>query len=88
MAVHPNSLANLKPAKRGEVRNPKGHNQYTKDSELSARFRAVCFALESCETPEESHRLLSRIFNDIFDGAIAGDSRLLHALFCFLMPLK
>ena len=24
MAVHPNSLANLRPAQRGEVRNPEG----------------------------------------------------------------
>ncbi len=28
MPVHPNSLANLKPSKPGEARNPKGKNQY------------------------------------------------------------
>ena len=30
MAVHPNSLANLRPAQKGEVRNPKGENGATK----------------------------------------------------------
>ena len=34
MAVHPNSAANLKPAKKGEVRNPTGMTK-----ELSARIR-------------------------------------------------
>ena len=80
MPVHPNSLANLRPARRGEVRNPRGVNGATVDAALKARFQAVCFALESCETPEESQPLLARIFADIFDGAIAGDSRLLHML--------
>ncbi len=80
MAVHPNSLANLRPARRGDVRNPRGINGATVDAALKARFQAVCFALDACETPDEAERLLGRIFGDIFDGAIAGDSRLLHML--------
>ena len=57
MTVHPNSLANLKPAKRGDVRNPKGVNGATVDAELKARFQAVCFALDACETPNEADPL-------------------------------
>ena len=68
------------PAQRCDVRNPEGINGATVDAALKARFQAVCFALESCESPEESQPLLERIFADIFDGAIAGDSRLLHML--------
>jgi len=37
-------------------------------------------ALKSCESHEESGPLLQKIFKDIFDGAIAGDSRLLRML--------
>ena len=57
----------------------------TVDAALRARFQAVCFALESCETPDEAEPLLARIFADVFDGAIAGDSRLLHMLLGKLM---
>ena len=84
-AVHPNSLANLKPARRGDVRNPLGINGVTQDSARKAKFEAVVMALEGCDDPEECRRLLRRIFSDIFDGAIAGDSLLLRRLFRFLM---
>ena len=40
----------------------------------------MCFALDVCETPDEAERHLGRIFRDVFDGAIAGDSRLLQML--------
>ena len=85
MAVHPNSLANLKPARRGDVRNPHGINGVTRDPARRAKFAAVCLALEACEDQQQAERLLGRIFEDIFDGAIAGDSVLLRKLFRFLM---
>ena len=85
MAVHPNSLANLRPARRGDVRNPRGVNGVTKDAARRAKFTAVCLALEACEDQEQAERLLGRIFEDIFDGAIAGDTLLLRKLFRFLM---
>ncbi len=53
MAIHPNSLANLKPAKRGEVRNPRGVNGYTRDAARNVRFQAVCYALEFAEFVRE-----------------------------------
>ena len=85
MAVHANSLANLRPARRGDVRNPLGINGVTKDAARRAKFAAVCLALEACEDQEHGERLLGRIFEDIFDGAIAGDSLLLRRLFRFLL---
>ena len=83
--LHPNSLANLKPARRGDVRNPRGVNGVTKDAARRAKFAAVCLALEACEDPDEGQRLLHHITEDILDGAVAGDSRLLLRVCRFLL---
>ena len=47
MPIHPNSLANLRPAKRGDVRNPLGVNGHTKDAALNGRYSATCQVLLS-----------------------------------------
>ena len=86
MAVHPNSLANLKPALRGEVRNPRGINAYTKDKTLSDRYAATCQTLLTCANEEQRAALMEASVRDIFDGAIGGDSRLLLRLARFLLP--
>ena len=83
--MHPNSLANLRPARRGDVRNPSGVNGYTKDAARRAKFEAVCLALEACDDPDEGQRLLGRIADDILNGAVAGDSRLLYRVCRFLL---
>ena len=85
MAVHPNNLANLRPARRGEVRNPHGINGYTRDAARRAKFEAVCLALDACEDPAEGQRLLHRIADDILNGAVAGDRRLLYRVSRFLL---
>ncbi len=77
--MHPNSLRNLKRPLPGEVRNPRGINQYTKDRERRQAFRALCAVIEetSGETREAVLVELARLF---CAGAAAGDWRLLRAL--------
>ena len=87
MAVHPNSLANLRPARRGDVRNPRGVNGYTRDNTLANRYAATCQTLLTCENEEQRATLMEAIVRDVFDGAIRGDSRLLLRLVRFLLPL-
>lgn len=80
MAVHPNSLANLRPAMRGEVRKPAGANQYSLSLERNYRLDATCRALLECEDPDLKQQLLGRVAQDVVAGAIAGDRRLLARL--------
>ena len=80
MAVHPNSLANLKPARRGEVRNPRGVNRYTKDKALKARYEAICIALANCEDDDEQQVLIHEIVDGALEGALRGDNLLLYFL--------
>ena len=80
MSVHPNSLANLKPARRGEIRNPKGNNRYTADRARKETFEAVCLALAEAKDEGTRDRLLRRITQDVFDGALTDDSQLLRAV--------
>ena len=87
MAVHPNSLANLKPARRGDVRNPAGVNGYTKDNTLADRYAATRQTLLTCANEEQRAELMEAIVRDVFDGAIRGDSRLLLRLVRYFLPL-
>ena len=80
MAVHPNSLANLRPARAGDVRNPNGVNRYTKDRTLKARYEATCIALMECEDEDQRQALIHEIVGGAVDGAIRGDSLLLFFL--------
>ncbi len=41
MSVHHNSLANLRPVKPGEVRNPAGQNQYTYRRDFQAAIQRL-----------------------------------------------
>jgi hypothetical protein len=41
MEKHPNSLANLRPIQRGEVRNPSGRNQFTYRREFEAAIQRL-----------------------------------------------
>ena len=84
MAVHPNSLANLKPARRGDVRNPRGINGYTKDRNLKDRYAATCETLLTCDDEVQRAALMEAVVRDAVDGAIGGDSRLLLRLARFL----
>ena len=61
MAVHLNSLANLRPARRGDVRNPAGVNGYTKDNTLADRYAATCQSLLTCEDEEQRAALMEGI---------------------------
>ena len=76
MAIHPNSLANLKPARSGEVRNPLGTNQYSLSAEQLCRLDATCQPLLECHNPELRQQLLERVARDIVGGAISGDRQL------------
>lgn len=80
MPVHPNSLSNLRPARRGEIRNPRGNNQYTADRVFRERFEAVCCALTECEDHALREALLRELAVAILDGALRGDWRLTRAL--------
>ena len=79
-------LANLRPARPGEVRNPEGRNQWTAERERRERFRAVCRALNRCEDADLEQPLKAALARQVVDGAIAGDSRLLSQLLDYLMP--
>ncbi len=80
MAVHPNSLANLRPAKAGEVRNPTGVNQYSLDHQRLQRFDVTCQALIECMDPELREHLAERIARDVIAGAVSEDRQLLTRL--------
>ena len=77
--MHPNSLRNLKRPLPGEVRNPTGRNQYTKDRERRQAFRGLCKAMDegSEDVTEEMRLKLAELF---VQGAIDGDARLIAAI--------
>ena len=80
-------LANLRPAKPGEVRNPTGRNQWTADRERREYFQAVCRALNACEDEETLQALIAALTRQIVEGAALGDKRLLWQLMDHLWPL-
>ncbi len=58
MAIHPNSLANLRPAKKGEVRNPKGENGSTKSWQREILLLRTLSALDELEDEEPRQKAL------------------------------
>ena len=83
--AHPNSLANLRPARRGEVRNPRGINGYTRNRHHREKFEAVCIALADCEDIELQQQLIRQLVVETLNGAVRGDSRLLLPVFKLLI---
>jgi hypothetical protein len=81
-------LANLRPAKPGEVRNPEGRNQFSRDRERQAQFLAICRAISACEEDALLERLVRALVEQVIDGAIQGDRRLLGQLLDYLMPVQ
>ena len=79
-------LANLRPPiQRGEVRNPDGRNQYSRDRELRQQFRAICRAIdESSEAVSDA--LCEELARLVAAGALQ-NWRLLMALVDRLWPL-
>ena len=82
----PRQLANLRPPRRGEVRNPTGRNQWTADRERRERFHAVCLVLNHCADPAIEQAIIGAIAEQVIGGAIAEDRRLLGQLFDYLVP--
>ena len=62
VAVHPNSLRNLRPCPKGEVRNPKGINGATKDRERREMLWALCQAYRNAppELQQQASEMLAR----------------------------
>lgn len=83
---HPNSLAALKPARKGEVRNPEGINGSTREREAWRIAAALAEAIANERDPERRAELMERLVERWFNGAIGGDHRLLYRLFDWLMP--
>jgi hypothetical protein len=81
-------LANLRPARPGEVRNPEGRNQFSRDRERRVQFLAICRAISACEDDALLERLVRALVEQVLDGAIAGDARLLGQLLDHLMPVQ
>ena len=79
LPIRPNSLANLKPARRGDVRNPTGRNQHSKDRERRQGFRAICKAIDE-GSEEVGEEILGKLAALVCEGAIAGEKRLLLPL--------
>ena len=52
MAIHPNSLDNLRPAQKGEVRNPTGENGSTKSWQREMLIFRTLNALDELEDEE------------------------------------
>ncbi len=75
--MHPNSLANLRPGRKGEIRNPAGRNQWAADRERRERFQAICRALNRCADEELEQRLIESLARQVIEGALYGDPRLL-----------
>ena len=81
----PRQLANLRPARPGEVRNPTGRNQWTADRERRERFQAVCRALNRCDDQELEQQLIAQIAEEVLLGALRQDTRLLMWLWDWLL---
>jgi len=81
----PSQLANLRPARPGEVRNPSGRNQWTADRERRERFQAICRALNRCKDEELEQHLIAQVANEAIDGALRGDPRLTRWLWDWLL---
>ena len=86
--MHPNSLANLRPGRKGEIRNPEGRNQWTGDRERRERFRAACRALNSCQSEELEQQLIEALALQVIQGALSRDTRLLVQILDHIWSLE
>ena len=87
MAIHPNSLANLRPAKKGEVRNPRGENGATKSREREALILRTLNTLEELHDEELRQGALEAVARQVIDRGLQGDSRVLCRLLERLWPV-
>jgi hypothetical protein len=81
-------LANLRPARPAEVRNPEGRNQFSRDRECREQFLAICRVINECEDHALLERLMRALVEQVIDGAIRGDVRLLGQLLDPLLPVQ
>ena len=87
MAIHPNSIANLRPAQKGEVRNPKGANGSTKSWQREILLLRTLNALDELEDEDLREEALQAIALLVIDRALQGDSRVLCRLLDRLWPI-
>ena len=85
--MHPNSFANLRPAKKGEVRNPKGENGSTKSRQREALFARTLDALDELEDEDLRQEALEAVAHLVINRALQGDSRVLCRLLDRLWPI-
>jgi len=81
MAAHHNSIKNLRPAKPGDVRNPKGHNQYTYRKDFEKHIDDLC--REMVNNKEPRAKVLAR---KALELAEEGDSRALTEVLARMWP--
>ena len=87
MAVHANSLRNLRPAQKGEVRNPKGENGSTKSWQREILLLRTLDALDELHDEDLRQQALETIAWLVIDRALQGDSRVLCRLVDRLWPI-
>ena len=87
MALHPNSLANLKPARKGEVRNPSGANGATKSRERELLLVRSIDALDELDDEELRQQAMKAIACAIIERALQGDTRVLCRLLDRMWPV-
>ena len=88
---HPVSLANLRPNRGGENRNPTGNNQHTRVHAAQVRAdRALGALIDAADhgRPELANRALEAVVQAFVDLAIAGDRRFIVAIMDRVWPVK
>jgi len=81
-------LAALRPARKGERRNPEGRNQATKEREAWSLALALVRAIDAAPTEERRAELLERLLRQALDAGLAGDRRVAHRLLAHLWPVE
>jgi len=87
MAMHENSLANLRPAMKGEVRNPTGANGSEKSREREVAFMRTLNALDELEDGKLRQEALEALARQVIDRGLQGDSRVLCRLLERMWPI-
>ena len=84
---NPRSLANLRPVRPGQVLNPEGRNQVTKDREGWAIAVALVRAIEVEPDHERYVETLRELVRHCLDAGIAGNPRVVIHLLQHLWPV-
>jgi hypothetical protein len=84
---HPNSLANLRPAQKGEIRNPEGRNGASADREAWSIAAALAEAIQTERDPERREELMRELGDRWYRGAIAGDPKILRHIIELIWPI-